>query len=58
MNTFQVSAKVTNIYGNGEDMIATTYKAENKEKALQGFMEYLKSNRNLISYSDVKIKED
>lgn len=56
MKTFQVSAEVVNIYGNGENMISTTYRAENKEKALQGFIDYLKYNRNLISYSNVQIK--
>lgn len=56
MKTFQVSAEVENIYGNGEDVINMTYKAENKEKALQGFIDYLESNRNLISYSNVQIK--
>ncbi len=56
MKTFQVSAEVVNIYGNGENMINTTYRAENKEKALQGFIDYLKSNHNLISFSNVKIK--
>lgn len=57
MKTFQVFAEVINIYGNGENTIITTYKAENKEKALQGFIDYLNSNRNLISYSNVQIKE-
>ncbi|AGH31918.1 hypothetical protein VPIG_00060 [Vibrio phage PWH3a-P1] len=56
MKTFQVSAEVVNIYGNGEDVINTTYKAENKEKALQGFIDYLKSNRNLKTFSNVQIK--
>uniref|UniRef100_A0AB39AJH3 Uncharacterized protein n=1 Tax=Vibrio phage P018-4 TaxID=3229728 RepID=A0AB39AJH3_9CAUD len=56
MKTFQVSAEVVNIYGNGENVINTTYKAENKEKALQGFIDYLESNSNLISYSNVQIK--
>ncbi|ALM62026.1 hypothetical protein AXI64_gp034 [Vibrio phage qdvp001] len=56
MKVFQVSAEVVNIYGNGENVINTTYKAENKEKALQGFIDYLESNRNLISYSNVQIK--
>lgn len=32
MKTFQVSAEVVNIYGNGENMISTTYKAENNEQ--------------------------
>lgn len=56
MKVFQVSAEVVNIYGNGENVINTIYKAENKEKALQGFIDYLESNRNLISYSNVQIK--
>lgn len=56
MKTFQVSAEVVNIYGNGENVINTTYKAENKEKALQGFIDYLKSNRNLKTFSNVQIK--
>ena len=56
MKVFQVSAEVVNIYGNGENVVNTTYKAENKEKALQGFIDYLESNRNLISYSNVQIK--
>ena len=56
MKTFQVSAEVINIYNNGENVINTTYKAKNKQKALQGFIEYLKSNHNLISFSNIKIK--
>lgn len=56
MKTFQVSAEVVNIYGNGENVINTTYKAETKEKALQGFTDYLKSNRNLKTFSNVQIK--
>lgn len=56
MKTFQVSAEVVNIYNNGENVINTIYKAENKEKALQGFIDYLKSNPNLISFSNVQIK--
>lgn len=56
MKTDQVSAEVVNLYGNGENVINTTYKAENKEKALQGFIDYLESNRNIVSYSNVQIK--
>ena len=56
MKTFQVSAEVVNIYGNGENVINTTYKAENKEKALQGFIDYLESNRNLKTFSNVQIR--
>lgn len=56
MKTYQVSAEVVNLYGNGENVINTTYKAENKEKALQGFIDYLESNRNIVSYSNVQIK--
>lgn len=56
MKTFQVSANVVNIYGNGENVINTTYKAETKEKALQGFIDYLKSNRNLKTFANVQIK--
>lgn len=56
MKIFQVSAEVVNIYGNGENVINTTYKAETKEKALQGFIDYLKSNRNLKTFSNVQIK--
>lgn len=56
MKTFKVSADVVNIYGNGLDKVDTTYRAENKEKALQGFTDYLKSNRNLKTFSNVQIK--
>lgn len=56
MKVFQVSAEVVNIYGNGENVINTVYKAENKEKALQGFIDYLESNRNLKTFSNVQIK--
>lgn len=56
MKIFQVSAEVVNIYGNGENVINTTYKAETKEKALQGFTAYLKSNSNLKSFSNIQIK--
>lgn len=57
MKTFKVYAEVINIYNNGENVIDTTYKAENKEKALQGFTDYLQSNRSLISFSNVKVYE-
>ena len=57
MKTFKVSAEVVNIYGNGENTVRTTYKAESKEKALQGFIEYLESNRNLKRFSNVTISE-
>lgn len=56
MKTFQVSADVVNIYGNSENVINTTYRAQTKEKALQGFIDYLKSNRNLKTFSNVQIK--
>ena len=56
MNTYKVSAKVANIYNNGFDEVNTTYKAKNKEKALQGFIDYLKYNRNIISFSNIKIE--
>lgn len=56
MNTYTVSAKVVNIYNNGFNEINTTYKAQNKQKALQGFTDYLKSNRNIVSFSNIKIK--
>ena len=56
MNTYKVSAKVANIYNNGFDEVNTTYKAQNKEKALQGFIDYLKYNRNIISFSNIKIE--
>lgn len=56
METFRVSADVVNIYGNGQNKIETTYKAENKEKALQGFVTYLKSNRNLKTFSNIIIQ--
>lgn len=55
MKTFKVSAKVVNIYGNGEDLIQTTYTAISKQKALQGFTEYLTSNKNVVSFSNIKI---
>lgn len=56
MKTFQVSAEVVNIYGNSENVINTTYTEESKEKALQGFIDYLEYNKNLVSYSNVQIK--
>lgn len=56
MKTFEVSANVVNIYGNGINRVETTYRSENKEKALQGFTDYLKSNRNLKTFSNVQIK--
>ena len=56
LKTFKVSAKVVNIYGNNENVINTEYRAENKEKALQGFIAYLESNRNLKTFSNVQIK--
>lgn len=56
MKTFKVSAVVANIYDNGENVIETTYRAKTKEKALQGFLNYLSSNRNLKTYSNVQIK--
>ena len=56
LRAFKVSANVVNIYGNGENVINTEYRAENKEKALQGFIDYLKSNRNLKTFSNVQIK--
>lgn len=57
MKTFKASAEVVNIYGNSENLIDTIYKAESKEKALQGFTDYLKSNRNLIYFNNVKVIE-
>ncbi|AUR92212.1 hypothetical protein NVP1170O_099 [Vibrio phage 1.170.O._10N.261.52.C3] len=56
MKTFKVSAQVVNIYGNGQNVINTTYKAESKEKALQGFINYLESNSNLKTFSNIKIE--
>ncbi|AUR91550.1 hypothetical protein NVP1161O_108 [Vibrio phage 1.161.O._10N.261.48.C5] len=57
MKTFKVSAEVVNIYGNGENTVNTAYKAESEEKALQGFIKYLESNRNLKTFSNVKTSE-
>ena len=56
MKTFKVSAEVVNIYGNDQNKIETTYRAENKEKALQGFTDYLKSNRNLKTFYNIVIQ--
>lgn len=56
MRAFKVSAEVVNIYDNGQNTIETTYKAGNKEKALQGFTAYLKANSNLKSFSNIQIK--
>lgn len=57
MKTFKVYADVENIYNNGQNVIDTTYRAESEEKALQGFIDYLKSNRNLKTFSNVQVKE-
>lgn len=57
METFKVYAEVVNIYSNGENVINTMYKAESHKEALQGFTDYLESNRNLISFSNVKVLE-
>lgn len=57
MREFRVSADVKNIYNNNENTISTLYRANNKKKALQGFIDYLKSNKNLISFSNIQIKE-
>ncbi len=55
MENFKASADVVNIYGNNQNRIETIYKAENKEKALQGFTNYLESNRNLKTFSNIII---
>lgn len=56
MEVFKVQAEVKNIYGNGENFIKTTYKADSLESAKKGFISYLQGNKNLVSFKNVIVK--
>lgn len=57
MKTFICSAEVVNIYNNGENFLQRVYKASNLQQAQTGFIQYLKSNRNLNTFSNITVNE-
>lgn len=57
MRTFICKAGVKNIYNNGENFLQREYKADTVYKALEGFTQYLESNKNLISFRILSIEE-
>lgn len=57
MKTFICSAKVVNIYNNGENFLQRVYKACNLQQAQTGFTQYLESNRNLNTFSNITVNE-
>lgn len=57
MKTFICSAEVVNIYNNGENFLQRVYRASNFQQAQTGFTQYLESNRNLTTFSNITVNE-
>lgn len=57
MKTFTCKADVKNIYNNGENFLQREYKADTVYKALEGFTQYLQSNKNLVSFKILSVEE-
>lgn len=56
MKTFKCISIVVSIYNSMPTLLVREYSAESKEKALQGFIKYLESNKNLVTFNNVKVE--
>lgn len=62
MKIFICTAKVTTVNKalnttlDGFEFLSREYKANSKESALEGFKQYLASNKNLTSFKNVSVR--
>ena len=55
MLTFKCSAIVISIYRESEELIELEYRAKDKQTAIDGFTNYLQTNRNLTDYRKITV---